>query len=384
MTCLNPSPAVGIYRIAVSAYLKWGAQWGLAQAVVWIGLIVGHQSWDLSVTPTSRSVPATGGSVSYTVSVTGLTTYRIHLSSTGLPASFSINDRCAPFTSIMTVTALGVPPGTYQKVVKGEPVDRAGDAYFLDPISPRSRTVQLTVLSERPRPMQPLPFGVALFPEPGTQSIRAGQSASFKINARLVYGSAPAVSLGVTDLPDNATYSFSKPSGTPPYSSDLTISTDPSTPPGTYMCNVTCSALTLLNSTSVTLIVDRFKPPSLLSITTKPNTLEEGESISVAGSLMPYLPATIQLIYRNPAGTEITRQVSTDTGNFTDTFKPDAAGDWSVKAKWAGDSDLEGSESQLVQFSVKASPLKTVLPVTVVVVAVAAALFFYLRKKRSH
>jgi hypothetical protein len=151
------------------------------------------------------------------------------------------------------------------------------------------------------------------------------------------------------------------------------------------VCSVICSALDELSSTSVTLIVEGFKSPSQLSITAKPNTVEEGELVTVTGSLIPNLPATVQLIYRNPAGTEIVRQTSTDTGNFTDTFKPDAAGDWSVKAKWAGDSDLEGSESQLARFSVKASPLKTVLPVTVIVVgAVAAALFFYLRKKRSH
>jgi hypothetical protein len=232
---------------------------------------------------------------------------------------------------------------------------------------------------------QPLPFGVALSLEPNTQSIRAGQSASFKVNVRLVYGSAPAVSLDVTDRPGNANYSFSMSTGTPPYSSDLTISTDPSTPPGTYMCTITCSALDELDSTSVTLIVEGFKSPSLLSITTKQNTVEEGESILVTGSLMPYLPATVQLIYRNPAGVEITRQVSTDTGNFTDTFKPDAAGDWSVKAKWVGDSDFEGSESSLARFSVKASPLTFALPVAaVVVVSVAAALFFYLRKKRLH
>ena len=232
---------------------------------------------------------------------------------------------------------------------------------------------------------QPLPFGVALSLEPDKQSVQAGQSASFKINVQLVYGSAPAVSLEVTDHPGNANYSFSMPSGTPPYSSDLTISTDPSTPPGTYMCTVTCSALDELDSTSVTLIVEGFKSPSQLSVTTKPNTLEEGESVTVTGSLVPYMSATVQLVYRNPGGAEITRQVSTDTGNFTDTFKPDAAGDWSVKAKWVGDSDFEGSESSLARFSVKASPLTIALPVAaVVVVSVAAALFFYLRKKRLH
>ncbi|MCJ7506414.1 hypothetical protein MUP05_08120, partial [Candidatus Bathyarchaeota archaeon] len=230
---------------------------------------------------------------------------------------------------------------------------------------------------------QPLPFGVALSPEPDKQSVQAGQSASFKVNVRLTYGSAPTVSLDMTDRPGKANYSFSMSSGTPPYSSDLTISTDPSTPSGTYVCTITCSALEELSSTSVTLIVEGFKSPSQLSIATKPNTLEEGESVTVTGSLIPNLPATIQLIYRNPAGTEIVRQMSTDTGNFTDTFKPDAAGDWSVKAKWIGDSDFEGSESALTRFSVKASPIKTVLPVAVIVVgAVAAALFFYLRKKR--
>lgn len=370
------------YTIAVYAY--WGSTGGPVLDVVHIGVIVGPQSWNLSVTPTSRSVgvPATVGSVSYTVSVTGQTTYRIHLSSSTGASSFSVNDRLAPFTSTMSVGVAGRSPGTYSINVNAAPVDRDGDAYAQDPVSPRTQTVQLILPTGRP--MQPLAFGVALSPEPDTRSIRAGQSASFKINLRLVYGSAPAVSMGVTDLPDNSTYSFSKSSGTPPYSSDLMISTNASTPPGTYMCNVTCSALTLLNSTSVTLIVDRFKPPSLLSITTKPNTIEEGESITVTGSLMPFSPAAIQLIYRNPAGTETTRQVSTDAGNFTDTFKPDAAGDWSVKAKWAGDSIFEGSESALTRFSVKASPVKTVLPITVIaVMAIAAVLFLYLRRKRS-
>ena len=84
-------------------------------------------------------------------------------------------------------------------------------------------------------------------------------------------------------------------------------------------------------------------------------SLEIGESIIVSGSLSPeQVDRTITLSYTKPDSSTLTRTVTTAVdGSYSDTFKPNVAGTWSVKASWEGDGEFEGSASSVLSFNVE-------------------------------
>jgi len=70
------------------------------------------------------------------------------------------------------------------------------------------------------------------------------------------------------------------------------------------------------------------------------------------------------------------------------TYEPDASGQWSVKASWAGDEDHEGAVSGAVAFTVtEPSPIETVTNTGVIYaipgVAVAIAAIYVMRKRSA-
>lgn len=205
----------------------------------------------------------------------------------------------------------------------------------------------------------PPPFNFAIEATPASRSVKAGKSATFTVTVRLVSGTAQSVSLSLEGLPDGASYSFSPASGTPTFTSTLTVSTDASAPPGTYQLTIRGEGGGVSQYATVSLTVEKAKAPSSLSLSVSPTSLKVGESLSIAGTLSPPIATTVELVYRRPDGFELTKSVATSaTGAFSDSFKPDMAGAWSVRARWAGDADRESSESAPVSFSVEAPPPK--------------------------
>ncbi len=203
----------------------------------------------------------------------------------------------------------------------------------------------------------PPPFNFAIEATPGSRSVRAGKSATFTVAVKLVSGTAQSVSLSLEGLPDDASYSFSPASGTPTFTSTLTVSTEASAPPGTYQLTIRGEGGGVMQSATVSLTVERAKAASSLSLSASPTSLKVGESVSVVGTLSPPVATTIELLYRRPDGFELSKQVATSaSGAFSDSFKPDIAGAWIVRARWAGDADREGSESAPVSFLVEAPP----------------------------
>jgi hypothetical protein len=143
-------------------------------------------------------------------------------------------------------------------------------------------------------------------------------------------------------------------SANPDFTSALEISIDPAMPVGTSVLTIVGTGGDKTHSATVSLNVARDKAESSLSISINPASLKVGESVSVGGALSPALTTSIELVYTRPDGFEMTKQVST-TGAFSDTFRPDMSGSWSVKARWPGDADRYGSESQQVGFIVEAA-----------------------------
>mgnify|MGYP000577792202 CR=1 FL=1 len=99
----------------------------------------------------------------------------------------------------------------------------------------QSRPVDLTVVVEE----APRDFEIQI--TPSERTVEAGSEATFTVEVTPIGNFDQTVHLSVTGLPEGATYSFSDPSGVPPFSSTLTISTQASTPERTSLISVTGS-----------------------------------------------------------------------------------------------------------------------------------------------
>jgi len=110
-----------------------------------------------------------------------------------------------------------------------------------------------------------------------------------------------------------------------------------------------------LGATSDTKTVTVTKISTAISCTVSPPGVTEGGSVTISGSTSPAVSGkTVTLTYRRPDGTTFTRAVTTSPeGSYTDSYKPDATGSWSVTVSWSGDSTHEGASSSSMSFTVK-------------------------------
>ena len=199
------------------------------------------------------------------------------------------------------------------------------------------------------------PFDFSLDATPNQQTVKAGESVSFTVVVKLVSGISQAVALSLSNPPSGVTYSFDPASWNPDFTSALKISTDASMPAGSSVLTITGVGGGKTHTATVGLVVARDKVVSSLSISVSPAALKAGESVSVSGTLTPSIATSVELVYVRPDGFEMVKRVSV-SGAFSDTVKPDIPGVWFVKARWPGDADRYGSESQQVPVTVEAPP----------------------------
>jgi hypothetical protein len=206
-------------------------------------------------------------------------------------------------------------------------------------------------------------FDFSLAATPDLQSMKAGQSVSFTVAVELVSGIAQPVTLSLTGLPGEMSNSFSMQSADPRFTSALQVSSQASLSPGTYTLTIVGNGGGKTHSTSVNLIIARNMQPSSLSLSVNPSVLQVGESVALGGALDPGSATTLEIVYARPDGFELTKHVITsNAGAFSDAFKPDTPGPWSVKARWPGDANHYACESQLASFSVTGVPEKPPQP----------------------
>lgn len=242
-------------------------------------------------------------------------------------------------------------------------------------------------------------FDFSLHAQPASQSMKAGESASFTTDVRLVSGIAQPVTLSLSGLPGGMSYSFSLPSANPRFTSALRVSSQSSVSPGTYPVTIVGTGGGKTHSISVNLVVlsAENKQSSSLSLSVSPPSLKVGESVALGGALSPSLATTVELVYTRPDGFELVKHVATSgAGAFSDAFKPDMPGPWSVKARWPGDADHYACESQTQSFSVEPPPeqppsvweqIMHIMP-TVALVALAAIIvtlaLVLVRRRSAH
>ncbi len=134
-------------------------------------------------------------------------------------------------------------------------------------------------------------FSVSVSPTSG--SVQQGQSMTFTVTVGLVNcqtGLLAPVSLSLAGQHSSMTYSFEPSLGTPAFTSRLTISTSPSTPPGKYVLNVVGTSGGLTKSATIELSVTtpEQKHKLRISFPTIPVTIQtdlyvNGDSRRVAG-----------------------------------------------------------------------------------------------------
>jgi len=109
---------------------------------------------------------------------------------------------------------------------------------------------------------------------------------------------------------------------------------------------------------------------------------------TVSGAIIPILPdKTVILTYKKPDGSTYNRTATTlSDGNYSDSYKPDSIGSWTVIALWDGDLIHNGASSSQNSFTVKEKPFtETPLGIATIsgVMIVAVIITIAILKKRT-
>ncbi|MFZ7136926.1 MAG: Ig-like domain-containing protein [archaeon] len=324
--------------------------------------------FSVSVSPSSGTA-VQGESTTATVSVSPIAGFddSVSLSVSGLPsgasATFSAVSGTPSFTSTLTISvAETTPAGTYTITVRG-----TGNG------TTHSDTYSLTVADST------IPdFSVSVSPSSGTAV--QGESTTATVSVSPIAGFDDSVSLSVSGLPSGASATFSAVSGTPSFTSTLTISVAETTPAGTYTITITGTGNGNTHSSTYSLTVQTggVVPPAdfeVSDLSISPDQVKPDEVVTVSMTVT---------------------NTGEQTGSYTVEFKVDGLvedtqtvtldPDQSTNVQFTTSKTEEGTYTVDVDgltgtFTVKAPSEVSPLPIVVVVivVGVAAVLILYFR-----
>jgi len=192
--------------------------------------------FSLSANPSSGSVTQ-GSAVNTTITASSLNGFSgsVTLSASGLPsgasASFSTNPvslsaNGSANSTLSISTSSTTPTGTYSITVTGASGSLTRTAVYT-----------LTINASGGGGGGSPDFSLSVSPSSG--SVQRGSSVGATVSVSRINGFSSTVSLSASGLPSGASASFSPSSGTPDFSSTMTISTTTSAQPGTYTVTIT-------------------------------------------------------------------------------------------------------------------------------------------------
>ena len=264
-------------------------------------------NFSLSASPSSVTV-VQGNSGNTTISVTpsGGFTGSVSLSASGLPsgvtASFGTNPTTS--TSVLTFTASATATtGTATVTITGTSGALS-----------HSTTVTLTVNSASTG-------NFSLSASPSSQTVTAGNSASYAATITPSGGFTGSVTLSVSGLPSGATARFSVNPVAGSGNSTLTVNTSSSTPTGSYTLTITGTSTSpsLTHSTTVTLVVNSFS----VSATPSSETVVRGSKATYTVKVTPINGFTGTVSFRVsglPTNSTATFNPTSVTGSGTSTL----------------------------------------------------------------
>jgi len=220
----------------------------------------------LSATPASQTVTQ-GGSTSYNLSIspsggfTGLVTFSASGLSTAATASFSPNPASSSSTMTVSTDAATTPVGSFAVTITSVSGTLA-------------HTTSVTlVVNAAPAP------SFSLSATPASQTVVQGASTTYTVNITPLGGFSGAVSLSATGLPAGASASFTPNPATS--SSTMTVSTDATTPTGSFPVTIIGTSGTLTQTASVTLVVNAAPVPDFsLAASPTSQTMPRGGTTS--------------------------------------------------------------------------------------------------------
>jgi hypothetical protein len=236
----SPLTPPGSYPLTISA------SDGVSTQTTQVTLVVTPiADFGITVSPTSQTVNQ-GQNIGYGVTVssvngfTGLVNLSISGVPTGASATFSPSSlQGSGLSSLAIVPGANTPGGTYILTITGT----SGAVVH-------STTATLTILVPD--------FSVSA--APASRTILVGQSTSYTVTFSPINNYAGTVSFTVLGLPTGATPMFSPSSLSSAGTTTLSITTNNSTPPGTYPLTITGTDGTLTRTVSVSLEVDAVPP----------------------------------------------------------------------------------------------------------------------------
>lgn len=206
----------------------------------------------------------------------------------GQPANFQISltySDIAYSGTTVTIQVSGLGPGmTYQLAAQGGltiqtlPSTPSGTYPMIIIGSAQGVTHQIggtIIVKEKPPEFD---YSITISPQIRTASL--GDVITYTIGLSVVSGIPEIVSLSLTGLPVNVQYKFSENSGTPPFSSTLTIDTSTMTSAGVSAMTVTATGGGHVKTANAELIVEEHADFTI-SITPSNVYCDQGESVSL-------------------------------------------------------------------------------------------------------
>lgn len=171
------------------------------------------------------------------------------------------------------------------------------------------------------------------------------------------------------------------------------ITTHAYTPADTYTVTLTITDSEGLSSDATqSIVVGKLSSTTLIH--TDPSAITRGDKVTITGSITPARKGvTVSILYRL-SGAETWSLLNTvttnDSGQYSYDWTPTAAGTYDVKARWEGDANTVGDESDVGTVTVQETsmfppdPMILGIIVAVVVIVAAVAVYFLrFRKKKT-
>jgi len=153
-------------------------------------------------------------------------------------------------------------------------------------------SVQTSQTTQIPTSTQSMPPGFMIEVNPASQSVTQGQTASYSVNVTPLNGFNSQVSLSVSGLPSGANGVFSNPSGTPNFTSTLTVTLTGNVSAGSYTLTVTGSGGGLSQVANLVLTVNA----ALVTQTSTSPTQTSSDLVSMIQQNQPLILGGIALV----------------------------------------------------------------------------------------
>lgn len=305
---VDPSKAPGPYVLEVWAHPAGTPFPGPDNRYVNVNIIVG-QPFDFSIqlSPPSLTVKQ-GETAHYQILLTysdpsySGTTITVDVSGGGPGMNYQLSNYPP---SLNVLTSHSTPPGAYNIIITGSAMGRTHQTSAALIVEPAEQ-----------------PFDFSLSASPPQQTVSPGASTTYAIQVSLVAGTAQNVALGVTGVPSGASASLNPISGSPTFSSILSVSTTSSVSPGQYVLTISGSAGSQTHQTTVVLVVGE-TPDFRIDVSPPSQTLTQGSTTSFSINVVALNGFNSQVsltVNGPPSGASTAFTVPSSTPSFSSTL----------------------------------------------------------------